>query len=133
MKNLGEHIEQFERLMNRKGFDGHFLCNTSFPGKLKESLHQHLLEVLQGETYVRPFYLTTYSHWKDEERPHVKCDFKMKYDSGTGFRIEKMDVTRANHYGTIKSVEVRPIKNEDIPTRENVNALVGQKKKSLKL
>lgn len=133
MKRLAEHIDEFEKLMNQKGFNGHFLCNSGFPGKLGESLHQHLLEALQGETYVRPFYLTTYSHWKDDEQPHVKCDFKMKYDSWMGFQVEKMEVTRANHFGSIKRIELRPNKNEDIPTREKVNALVGQKKKSLKL
>lgn len=133
MKQLGLHIDELEKLMNEKGYDGHFLSNSSFPGKLRESLHQHLLEVLQGETYIRQFYLTTYSHWKDEDRPHVKCDFKMKYDSWLGFRVDKMEVTRANRFGTIKSVELRPDKNEDIPTREKVNALVGQKMRSLKL
>jgi hypothetical protein len=126
-------MDELETLMNAKGYDGHFLCNSAHPGKMKESLHAHLLETLQGQTHVPPFYLTTYSHWKDEERPHVKCDFKMKYDSWQGFQVEKMEVTRANHFGTIKSVELRPNSNADIPTREKVNALVGQKKRSLKI
>ncbi|MBX2956157.1 MAG: hypothetical protein KF846_08370 [Cyclobacteriaceae bacterium] len=119
--------------MKTKGYEGHFLCNSAHPGKLKDSMYGHLLETLQGQTHIPPFYLTTYSHWKDEERPHVRCDFKMKYDSWLGFRVGKMEVTRANGYGTIKRVELKPETNEDIPTREKVNALVGQKKKNLKI
>lgn len=133
MKRLRAHIDELETLMNSKGYDGHFLCNSAHPGKLRDSLYGHLLETLQGQAHVPPFYLTTYSHWKDEDRPYVKCDFKMKYDSWTGFRVERMEVKRANHFGTIKSFELRPNKNEDVPTREKVNELIGQKKRSLKL
>jgi hypothetical protein len=133
MKRLRAHIDEFETLMKEKGYDGHFHCNSAHPGKLRDSMYAHLLETLQGQTHVPPFYLTTFSHWKDEDRPYVKCDFKMKYDSWTGFRVEKMEVKRANHFGTLKSVEFQPNKNEDIPTCEKVNAMVGQKTRSLKL
>lgn len=133
MKNLTEHITELDVLMKAKGYEGHFLCNSAHPGKMKESLHAHLRETLHGQTHVPPFYLSTYSHWKDEERPHVKCDFKMNYNSTLGFRIEKMEVTRANCYGMIKNIELSPNTKEDVPTREKVNALVGQKKRSLKI
>lgn len=133
MKRLRAHIDEFETLMKEKGYDGHFHCNNAHPGKLRDSMYAHLLETLQGKTHVPPFYLTTFSHWKDEERPYVKCDFKMKYDSWAGFQVERMEAKRANRFGTIKNIEFRPNKNEDIPTREKVNALVGQKTRSLKL
>ncbi len=133
MKRLRAHIDEFETLMKAKGYDGHFHCNSTHPGKLRDSMYTHLLEILQGQTPVPPFYLTTFLHWKDEERPYVKCDFKMKYDSWAGFRVERMEAKRANRFGTIKNIEFSPNKNEDIPTREKVNALVGQKTRSLKL
>ncbi len=133
MKRLRAHIDEFETLMKAKGYDGHFHCNSAHPGKLTDSMYAHLQETLQGQTHVPPFYLTTFSHWKDEERPYVKCDFKMKYDSWAGFRVEKMEAKRANRFGTIKSIEFRPYKNEDISTCEKVNALVGQKTRSLQL
>lgn len=133
MNKVRTHIDELETLMKANGFDGHFLSNSGHPGKLKDSLYAHLLETLQGQKHVPPFFLTTYSHWKDEERPHVKCDFKMKYDSWLGFKVEKITVTRANHFGVMKRVEVTPTNNTAIPTREKVNELVGQKNKGLKI
>lgn len=133
MERLRGHIDAFDTLMKAKWYDGYFLSDGGHADKLRESILAHFHETLRHRTHVSPFYLTTYSHWTDEERPYVKCDFKTKYDSSTGFRVESLDVTRANLYGKIKSVQLRPNKNEDIPTREEANALVGQKKKSLKL
>jgi hypothetical protein len=133
MNKVRAHIDELETLMKANGFDGHFLSNSNHPGKLKDSLYAHLLETPQGQKNVPPFFLTTYSHWKDEERPYVKCDFKMKYDSWLGFKVDKITVTRANHFGVIKRVEVTPNNNQEIPTREKVNELVGQKKRSLKI
>ena len=131
MKRLRSHIDELETLMDSKGYDGHFLCNSAHPGKLRDSLYAHLLETLQGQTHVPPFYLTTFSHWKDEERPYVKCDFKMKYDSWTGFR-GKIEVKRANHFGTIKSFELRPNKRRCPNTRKG-KRIGGTEKRSLKL
>lgn len=133
MNRLRAHMDELETLMNAKGYDGHFLCNSGHPGKLKDSLHAHLLETLQEQKNVPPFYLTTYSHWKDEVRPYVMCDFKMKYDSWKGFQVDRMEVKRANSFGTIKSFQVWPDKNEEIPTREKANELAGQKKRRLKI
>src|SRR5690606_11736809 len=116
-----------------KGYEGHFLCGDGHPGKLRDSMYAHFQETLQDQTHIPPFYLTTYSHWKDEDRPYVKCDFKTRYDSRMGFLVERMEVKRANLFGTIKMAELRPNKNEDIPTCESANALVGHKKRSLKL
>jgi hypothetical protein len=127
------HIDELEKLMKEKGYDGSFLCNSNFPGKLRESLQQHLSEMLQEQNHLPPFYLTTYSHWRDEENPYVLCDFKVKYDKWNGFRIEKLEVKRASPFGTIKNYETHLINNEDLPSREKANTLVGQRKWSMKL
>lgn len=133
MKQLGLHINELEKLMNEKGYDGHFLCNSSFPGKLRESLYQHLLDVMQGETHIRPFYLTTYSLWKDEESPYVQCDFRVRYDRSDGFRIDKMQAKYANHFSTIRNFETRIMNSADLPAREKVNSLVCSRKRSMRL
>lgn len=133
MDKVDRHIEDLGLLMVAKGYDGHFLCNSAHPGKLRDSLYAHFLETFREQKHVPPFYLTTYSHWKDEESPYVKCDFRIKYDSSTGFRVDRMEVKRANSFGTIKSYDVWPAKNEEIPTREKANELAGQKKRNLKI
>lgn len=135
MKHLGKHIDEFENLMHMKGFDGHFLCNSNFPGKLKDSLSRHLREVLQEEIHVRPFYLTTYSLWKDKESPYVQCDLKVKYDENNGFKVDTMEARYVDRsFNPLRTLEVRLTDNEDMPTREKVNSTVGpRKKRRLKL
>ena len=135
MKDLERHIDAFEKLMTTKGFNGHFLCNASFPGKLRESLQQHLLNVLQGTSQIRPFYLSTYSNWTDEQSPYVLCDFKVRYDRTNGFIISKVEAQYKRHSSCnpIKSIELRPQDNKDVPTREAVNsAVVPEMKRTLK-
>jgi len=135
MRRLGLHIDELEKLLNEKGFDGHFLCNSAFPGKLRESLHQHLMEMLQCETHIPSFYLTTYSLWKDEESPYVQCDFKVRYDKDHGLGIDKVDAKYVvdRSFNPVRTFETRLKSNEDLPTRENINSLVGPRKRSLKL
>ena len=133
MERLRGHIHAFDTLMKAKGHDGYFLSDSGHADKLKDSILAHFYETLRHRIHFSPFYLTTFSHWRDEQRPYVRCEFSTKYDSRTGFRVESMEVTRANLFGTIKSVSLRPRKNEDIPTREEANTLVGHKKRSLKL
>lgn len=132
MKSIGEHIDELNELMSRKGFDGYFLSNSDFPGKLKDSLHQHMQNVMHESTPVRPFYLTTYSLWNGEEKPYVICDFKLQYDTKAGFSVMKLDakcvVDRLSN--PARTMEVNLGKNEDMPTCAAVNAALSPKRKS---
>ncbi|MEO7988604.1 MAG: hypothetical protein ABI663_03625 [Chryseolinea sp.] len=134
MQYLGSHITNFLQLMSERGYDGHFLCNTSYPGKLKESLTQHLLEVLQGRTSVPPFFLSTYSHWRDEQSPYVRCDFKVRHSHSEGFCVEKMDIINGSSTGTIKSITLPLKANIEIPYYEQANRMVlgGEKKRKIR-
>ncbi len=132
MTRLSEQIKELETLLKGKGYDRHFLCNSAHPGRLKESLCDHL-QTPEKERTVAPFHLTTYSHWKDEDSPYVRCDFKVHYDPSKGFRVNEMQVTRANQFGILKSMELHPGRNEDIPTSEEASALVGQKRRTLRI
>lgn len=132
---MTEHIEEFERLMNQKGFDEYFLTNASFPDKLGESLKKHLSDVLNDNAQIPPFHLKTYSLWNGEDRPHVKCDFKTRYDRTAGFTVEKLQAEYVGAYSNIpmKTLEIILSKNKDIPTQEQVNALIRPKRRRLKL
>ena len=132
MSRLSEQIKELETLLQGRGYGRHFLCNSAHPGRLNESLSDYLQTPENGRT-VAPFYLTTYSHWKDEDSPYVRCDFKMHYDPSRGFRVNEMQVTRANQIGILKSMELRPGRNEYIPTSEEASALVGQKRRTLRI
>lgn len=133
MHRLSEHINAFVRLMKQKGYIGHFLCNTSHPGRIEESLQKHLLECLQGSTYIPPFYLTTYSHWINDESPYVKCDFKVRYNDNDGFNVMKLDMDYRNHCGSIRKKDIPINTNLTIPDRDQVNRMMTEKKKGMKI
>jgi len=133
MQNLGPQIDNFCDLMKAKGYDGYFMCNSTHPGKLEQSLFKHLLGQLQGDRHIPPFYLTTYSQWKDEYSPYTQCDFKVRYDQTEGFQVQKMDITRGNQYGKIKQIEVIFKTNEEILKRENAHGMVARKKNRMKI
>jgi hypothetical protein len=130
MHYFGNHITDFLELMSERGYDGHFLSNTSYPGELKDSLTQHLMGVLQGGTFVPPFFLTTYSHWRDEQSPYVQCDFKVRYSHSEGFCVEKMDITNGSSTGKIKNVTLPLRANIEMPYCEQANRMVlGEERK----
>jgi hypothetical protein len=130
MQLLDSHIASFLQLMRERGYDGHFLCNASHPGKLKDSFDAHLLDILQGRTSVPPFFLTTYSHWRDDQSPYVRCDFKVGHSQSEGFRVEKMDITNGTNTGRVKTLTLSIKANIEIPYREHANRMVlGNKQK----
>lgn len=133
MKELSAHINAFVDLMKRKGYTGHFLCNTSHPGKIEESLQNHLLECLQGTNHIPPFYLSTYTKWQNEESPYVKCDFKVKYNAHDGFNVVNVDVDYRNSYGSIRKKDLSIDSNGTLPEREQINNMVIAKKNRMKL
>jgi hypothetical protein len=129
MKNLAEHIDEFATLLDSKSFDGYFFCNSGPQGTLRESLHQHFTEVQHGQNLTRPFYLTTYCFWKPDN--HVRCDFKMIYDRDNGFKVNRMEAGyfAIDQINPVRTIELRPKTNDDIPTRAKVNLIVGARKK----
>jgi len=133
LQRLEHQIASFLQRMNERGYNGHFLCNASYPGKLKESLTQHLLDILKNEPAIPPFRLTTYSHWRDEQSPRVSCDFKVKYTNAEGFQVDRIDITSSTSTGQLKRVTL-PIKaNIDMPYCEQANRLVLDQDKTHKL
>ncbi|MBL7858185.1 MAG: hypothetical protein JNM57_10900 [Cyclobacteriaceae bacterium] len=133
LQQLEHHVTSFLHRMNERGYNGHFLCNASYPGKLKESLTRHLLDILKDEPSIPPFGLTTYSHWRDEQSPRVVCDLKVKYSNNEGFQVDTMDITSSTGTGKLKSVTL-PIKsNIDMPYCEQANRMVLDRDKTPKL
>lgn len=136
IRNLNEfsrHVDDFVKMMKQKGYNGHFLCNTAHPGKLEESFHKHLLHQLQGSSYISRFYLTTYSHWENDERPYVKCGFTVRYNNNNGFNVDKLRMDYANQYGSIRRKDILLETNLNLPDREQVNRMMIGKKKKMRI
>jgi len=129
-KHVDSHLESFLDLMKAKGYDGYFLLNASYPGKLKDSLGEHVQRVWNRSKDMPPFFLSTYSQWQDEQSPYIKCDFKVRYSHSDGFYIEKMDIIKGNQYGTMKTITLPVTANNELPDRIQANQrIIGSERK----
>ena len=123
---LDDHIKAFNQLLNDKGYNGYFMSNFGFPGKLQETIRKHVFESYISNKDLNPIHLSTYTRWSREEDPYVRCEFSVNYDDSKGFNIQKMDIHFKNQYGNIRSTEVKPERDHDIPSSEEANSIVDQ-------
>ena len=130
---LDDHIEALDKLFKEKGYRGYFMSNFGFPGKLQETIRKHILQCHISNKELNPFHLSTYTKWNNEEDPYVRCDFTVKYDDGKGFTINKMDIHFKSQYGNIRSAEITPGRDHEIPSREKANAIMDQNSRRNKI
>lgn len=123
---LDDHIEALDKLFKDKGYSGYFMSNLGFPGKLQETIRKHILQSYISKKDLNPIYLSTYTRWNNEEDPYVRCDFTVKYDDGKGFSIRKMDIHFRNQYGNIRSAEITPRRDHEIPNSKKANSIVDR-------
>jgi hypothetical protein len=123
---LDDHIKAFGQLLNDKGYNGYFMSNFGFPGKLQETIRKHIFESFISNKDLNPIHLSTYTRWRREEDPYVRCEFTVNYEDSKGFNIQKMDIHFKNQYGTIRSTELKLERHHDIPSSEEANSIVDQ-------
>lgn len=123
---LGDHIEAFDQLLKDKGYNGYFMSNFGFPGKLQETIRKHIFQSYISNKDLNPIHLSTYTKWTNEEDPYVRCDFTVNYDDSKGFSIKKIDIHFKNQYGNIRSTEIARRRDHDIPNSERANSIADQ-------
>ena len=123
---LDDHIKAFGQLLNDKGYNGYFMSNFGFPGKLQETIRKHIFESFISNKDLNPINLSTYTRWSREEDPYIRCEFTVNYEDSKGFNIQKMDIHFKNQYGNIRSTELKPERDYDIPSSEEANSIVDQ-------
>lgn len=126
MLQLEDHITTLDKFLRDKGYSGYFMSNFGFPGKLQETIRKHFFQSYISNKDINPIHLSTYTRWNNEEDPYVRCDFTVKYDDGKGFSIKKMDIHFRNQYGNIRSAEITPRRDNEIPSAEKANLVVEQ-------
>src|SRR3546814_3852945 len=113
---LDDHIKTFGQLLNDRSYNGYFMSNFGFPGKLQETIRKHIFENFISNKDLNPIHLSTYTRWRREEDPYVRCEFTVNYEDSKGFNIQKMDIHFKNQYGTIRSTELKLERHHDIPS-----------------
>jgi hypothetical protein len=123
---LDDHVRALEQLFHDKGYNGYFMSNFGFPGKLQETMRKHIFQSYISNKDLNPIHLSTYTRWSNEENPYIRCDFTINYEDGKGFTVDKIDIHFKNQFGNIRSTEITPQRDQDIPSSEEANSIVDQ-------
>ncbi len=133
MQRMFDHINAFDELMKQKGYDGYFQSSFGFNDKLKENLIKHTLQCYEEKRNIGPVNLTTYTHWKDNESPYVRCNFYSDFNSRDGFSVMKVNIEYGNQFGVLRHKEIPIGNNSEIPDRTYANRTIMEQKKGIKI
>jgi len=95
MKIIEQHISDFEKVLNRNGFDGDFQTDQAFSGTAGLSLTAYLCSFDEGGSSA-PFMakMTTCSDQRNEGGAYTLCHFQVGFDLLQGFLVKSMAVER---------------------------------------
>lgn len=128
-----EHIAVFVDRMHQKGYHKMFQSSSGFCDNLKNSLSKHVFQCYEEKQSIAPLVLTTYSLWNDSKSPYVRCNFYTNFSDLNGFQVHKMNIEYGNEYGIIREKVIPVNSNSQIPSREEANQMITDRRKRLKL
>jgi hypothetical protein len=125
-------LDTLAKLLTDKGYDGFFLTQAGYPGKVKDSISRFLEACSNGTD--KPLYtnilpLHTYLEWNGEDHPKVGCHMWLKYVNGR-FDIQEMEIERTDRYGQLlKRSQLTKLTASSVPTTREAIAQVSEKTK----
>ena len=127
MNTLKQHITALNEVLAGKEYDGYFLTNSDYPGKLKDSLLEFFAQQKIDEDASTSLTLATYSDWKDDKSDYTLCYFKAHYKPETGFQINELEIERTKIYARTADRKFIAVKDhyKDIPEKKKANELVN--------
>lgn len=112
-------LNTFAKTLSDKGYNGLFLTQAGYPGKVKDSIGSFLEACRNGTD--KPLFpdflnLNTYLLWNGEDKPKVSCHIRVKYGNDN-FEVQKMDIEKTDQYGhSMKKMELTNLTTESVPT-----------------
>lgn len=128
-----QHLLNFSNCLKEKGYDGLFLSTFGFTDHIQENLIQHVFQCFDEKKNIGPLNLTTYTKWKEEGNPYIRCNFFTGFREPIGFDVMKMHIEYGNQHGVLRTKEMLISNNKEIPTKEEVNKMILEKRKGLKI
>ncbi len=129
MQRMFEHIKSFASTMKAKGYDGHFLSSFGYSDRLFENMVKHVFQCYQEKRDIGPLNLMTYTHWRGDDRPHIRCNFYTDFNDNQGFKVNKLDVEYGIGYETLKRKEIPVKANFEVPDKDQLNRMMLERKK----
>jgi hypothetical protein len=123
-------LDTFAQALTSKGYDGFFLTQAGYPGKVKDSISRFLEACSNGTD--KPLYtnllpLNTYLEWNGEDQPKVGCHMWVRYENGR-FDVQEMEIERTDRYGQLlKQSKLTNLTASSVPTVREAIAQVSEK------
>lgn len=121
-------LNMFAKTMTDKGYNGFFLTQAGYPGKVKDSISSFLEACSNGTD--KPLFhgfltLNTYLEWNGEDKPKVSCHLRVQYRNGN-FEVQKMNIEKTDRYGhSLKKLELTDLTTESVPTVKEALAKIS--------
>ena len=120
-------LDTFANKLKDKGYNGYFQTDAAYPGKLKESISNYLIDC-QNDTdkpnRSQIFMLSTYLQWNGDDKHNIKSNLYVKHEN-SGFDVQKMDIVRTDRYGqVVKKSQLTNLSIGSIPTVKEAIAQV---------
>ncbi|KOS05275.1 hypothetical protein AM493_03915 [Flavobacterium akiainvivens] len=133
MKHLLD-LDAFVKTMTDKGYNGYFHTESSYAGKLKDSISEFLDAWNKGKEaplLADHLHLSTYLEWNGEGKPKVECNLWVKYENRKfDLQQTEMYIKRTDQYGQLlKQSKLTNLTSSSFPTVKEAIAQVSEKPK----
>ncbi|MDN3706676.1 hypothetical protein QW060_22195 [Myroides ceti] len=120
-------LDTFVKTLTDKGYNGYFQTESSYAGKLKDSISDFLEACKNGTDKplnADSFSLRTYIEWNGEDKPKTECYMRIRYEDNK-FDVQKMDIERTDRYGySMKKSELTNLTTGSVATAKEALAKV---------
>lgn len=121
-------LNTFTKTLTEKGYDGYFLTQSGYPGKLKDSIRKYLEACRKGKEVLpkNELMVSGYLQWNGSDRPNIQCCLWIRHENGT-FDVQKMDIERKNRFGhSLKKSELTNLSTVSVPSLREAIAQVSK-------
>lgn len=121
-------LNTFTKTLTEKGYDGYFLTQSAYSGKLKDSIHKYLEACRKGKEVLanNELVVSGYLQWNGSDSPNIQCSLWIKHENGT-FGVQKMDIERKNRFGhSLKKSELTNLSTVSVPSLKKAIAQVSK-------
>lgn len=124
-------LDAFAHILTSNGYDGYFLTQSGYPGKLKESILKYLEACEKGMDKGPPseFQLESYLQWKGDDKPNIRCTMRVCCKNGA-YNLARMEIIRKDCFGhLLKQSVVSGLSVATMPSAKDAIALVSDQPK----
>jgi hypothetical protein len=119
-------LNTFAKILTDKGYNGYFLTQGAYGGKLKDSIQEYLEHQKDADQHPNEeLVLSSYLLWAGEDKPRVECNMWVKYLNGNFF-LDRMEISKRDRFSKLlKKSELTALSVMTVPEAVKAIALVN--------